>query len=168
MSVVTKAAAAGMCVLALAVSAAAQPAPAGSALAAVVKLYQDFAAEAVIDSVEHQPADLFGRSKAAMARYLDDELVALVMADRECSQRKQEVCNLDFAPIWDSQDMIGVTVSIAPGKSADRVLVQLKFPPKNEVRKLTFVMKKTPGGWRVHDIEYDGHESLVAMLKAKS
>ena len=155
-------------VLALAPAASAQPAPAGSALAAVVKLYQDFAAEAVIDSVEFQPADLFGRSKAAMARYLDDELVALVIADRACSDKKQEVCNLDFAPIWDSQDMIGVTVRIAPGKTSDRVLVELKFPPKGEVRKLTYVMKKSPAGWRVADIEYDGHESLVTMLKAKS
>src|SRR5213079_1542291 len=125
---VTKTVAIAMSVVALASVAAAQPAPAGSALAAVVKLYQDFAAEAVIDSVEYQPADLFGRTKVAMARYLDDELVALVMADRECSARKHEVCNLDFAPIWDSQDMVGVTVTLAPAKTADRVRVELRFP----------------------------------------
>ena len=151
------------CMLAVS-SAAAQP-PSG-AMAAVVKLYQDFAAEAVMDTAELSILDLFSRPKAAMARYLDDELVALVLADRECSQRKNEVCNLDFAPIWDSQDMVGVTVKIAQGKTPDRVGVELKFPPK-EVRKLTYVMVKTPAGWRVHDIEYGGHESLVAMLRKK-
>jgi len=145
--------------------AAAQPP--GGAVKAVAKLYQDFAAEAVMDTAELSIPDLFGGPKATMARYLDDPLIALVMADRECARRTQEVCNLDFSPIWDSQDMVGVTVKIAQGKTPDRADVELKFPP-NEIRKLTYVMVKTPAGWRVHDIEYDGHESLVRMLKAKS
>jgi len=160
----TRAIAIGLSLLALASSAAAQ-APSGP-VAAVAKLYQDFAGDAVIDTPELAPLDLFGRPKATLARYLDDELVALVLADRECSQRKNEVCNLDFAPIWDSQDMVGVTVKIAQGKRPDRVSVELRFPPK-EVRKLTYVMTKTAAGWRVHDIEYDSHESLVAMLRKK-
>ena len=166
MTVMNGAALAGLCALALRMSGAAQAPPPGSALTAVAKIYQDFAAEAVMDTPDLSVPDLFGRSKAAMARYLDDSLIALVMADRECAQRRNEVCRLDFAPIWDSQDMVGTTVKIAPGKSADRVLVELKLPP-NEVRRLTYVMVKTAAGWRVHDIEYDGHESLVKMLKAK-
>jgi len=147
-------------------TAAAQPALTGSAASAVAKLYQDFAAEAVIESQDFTILDLFSRPKASLARYLDDALVALVLADRECSTRKQEVCNLDFAPIWDSQDMVGTTVKITPGKDPSRVQVELRFPPK-EVRRLTYVMAKTPAGWRVHDIEYGSHESLVKMLKAK-
>jgi hypothetical protein len=140
--------------------------PPGGALKAVAKLYQDFAAEAVMETAELSIPDLFGGTQTTMARYLDDRLVALVMADRACSRRTQEVCNLDFSPIWDSQDMVGVTVKIAQGKTPDRVAVELKFPP-NEIRTLTYVMVKTAAGWRVHDIEYAGHESLVAMLKAK-
>jgi len=141
-------------------------APAPGAAAAVAKIYQDFAAEAVIDTQDYTILDLFSRPKAALARYLDDELVALVMADRACSEKKQEVCNLDFAPIWDSQDMVGTTVTIAEGKDPSRVQVELRIAPKT-VRRLTYVMVKTPAGWRVHDIEYDSHESLVKMLKGK-
>ena len=155
----------GLCVLALARAGAAQP-PSG-ALAAVAKIYQDFAAEAIMDTPELSVPDLFGRPKASLARYLDDELVALVLADRECSRRKQEVCNLDFAPIWDAQDMVGATVKIAEGKDPARVSVELRYP-QNVTRRLTYVMVKTAAGWRVHDIEYDSHESLVAMLKGKS
>lgn len=164
----TRALAIGAWVLA-ATRLAATPAaaqPPGGALKAVAKLYQDFAAEAVMDTAELSIPDLFGGPKVTMARYLDDQLIALVMADRECSRRTQEVCNLDFAPIWDSQDMVGATVKIAQGKDPARVNVDVRFP-QNEVRKLTYVMVKTPAGWRVHDIEYDGHESLVTMLKAK-
>jgi hypothetical protein len=144
--------------------AAAQP-PTG-ALAAVAKLYQDFAAEAVMETAELSIPDLFGGTKATMTRYLDDQLVALVMADRECSRRTQEVCNLDFAPIWASQDMVGATVKIAQGKDPARVNVDVRFP-QNEVRKLTYVMVRTAAGWRVHDIEYEGQESLVTMLKSR-
>ena len=158
--------AAGACLLAFTPMAAVQAQPA-SAAAAVAKLYQDFAAEAVIDTQDYTMLDLFSRPKAALARYLDDELVALVMADRACSEKKQEVCNLDFAPIWDSQDMVGTTVTIAEGKDPSRVQVELHMRPTT-VRRLTYAMVKTAAGWRVHDIEYDSHESLVKMLKGKS
>lgn len=147
-------------------AAIAQPASSQTAVAAVAKLYQDFAAEAVIDTPDLSILDLFGRPKAALARYLDDELVALVIADRECSRKKQEVCHLDFSPIWDAQDMVGTTVKIGEAKDPSRVQVELRFPP-NTVRRLTYVMVKTAAGWRVHDIEYDSHASLVAMLKGK-
>ena len=79
-----------VCVLGVA-PASAQPPAASTALGAVARIYQDFAAEAVIDTPELSVLDLFGRPKAAMARYLDDPLVALVLADRECSRRTQGV-----------------------------------------------------------------------------
>jgi hypothetical protein len=143
------------------------PAAAASAVAAVTRLYQDFAAEAVIDSPGLSIQDLFGRSKASLDRYLDDALVALVLADRACSQRTQEVCNLDFSPIWDAQDAVGTTVKISESRDPSRVLAELRGPGSRDVRRLTYRMVKTAAGWRVHDIDYDSHESLVAMLRRK-
>ena len=144
----------------------AQPA-ASTALGAVARIYQDFAAEAVIDTPELSVQDLFGRPKAAMARYLDDPLIALVLADRECSRRTQGVCALDFSPIWDAQDPVGATVKMSAGKDAGRVLAEIHYP-QNVVRRLTYVMRRSAAGWRVHDIEYDSHTSLVTMLKGKA
>src|SRR5262245_37021019 len=86
---------------------AAQPSDTPAPVAAVAKIYQDFAGDAVIDTADLAPLDLFGRPKTAMARYLDDSLIALVLADRACSEKSGGVCNLDFAPIWDAQDMVG-------------------------------------------------------------
>jgi hypothetical protein len=147
-------------------STPAQPAtPGATAVSAVAKLYQDFAAEAVIDSPELSIEDLFGRPKATLSRYLDDALVSLVLADRACSRRTQEVCSLDFSPIWDAQDAVGTVVKISDAKDPSRVLVELQTPDHKDLRRLTYRMVKTPAGWRVHDIEYDSHESLVAMLK---
>jgi len=153
-------------VCALGLSTVSQPpTPGATAVAAVARIYQDFAAEAVIDSPELSIEDLFGRPKTTLARYLDDGLVALVLADRACSRRTQEVCNLDFSPIWDAQDAVGTVVKISEGKDPSRVLVELQTPDHKDLRRLTYRMVKTPGGWRVHDIEYDSHESLVTMLK---
>ncbi len=149
-----------------ATAAAAQPASTANAVAAVAKVYQDFAAEAVIDSPELSTADLFSRSKAVMARYLDDGLITLVLADRACSARTGDVCRLDFAPIWDAQDMVGAIVKISETRDPARVQADVSYPDKT-VKKLTYVMTKTAAGWRVHDIEYDSHESLVKMLKGK-
>src|SRR3954469_4687911 len=135
---------------ALALTAATPLSPVPDAVAAVARLYQDFAAEAVIDSPELSIEDLFGRPKVALARYLDDSLVALVLADRACSRRTQGVCNLDFAPIWDAQDPVGTTVKISEMKDASRVLVELRSPNTPKGRRLTYVMVKTAPGWRVH------------------
>jgi hypothetical protein len=154
-----------VCLCALATTAVAQPL--SGAVGFVAKLYQDFASEAIFDSPEYATLDLFSRPKATLARYLDDDLVALVMADRACSERKREVCNLDFAPIWDAQDVAGTTVKISATKEPSRVLVELKVRDEPAVRRLTYHMVKTPLGWRVHDIEYDSHESLVKMLKSQ-
>jgi len=146
--------------------AGAQPSDTPGPVAAVAKVYQDFAADAVIDTADLAPPELFSRSKVVMAKYLDDSLIALVLADRACSEKSGGVCNLDFAPIWDAQDMVGTTVKISATKNPAHVLAELAYPDKT-VRKLTYVMTKTPAGWRVHDIEYDSHESLTAMLKKK-
>jgi hypothetical protein len=153
-----------LCALGL-VTTGQRAAPPASAVAAVTHLYQDYAAEAVIDSPELSVEDLFGRPKATLARYLDDALVTLVLADHDCSKRRQEVCNLDFSPMWDSQDPLGTTVKISAGKDPTRVLVELQTTDRKEVRRLTYRMIKRPAGWRVHDIDYDSHESLVTMLR---
>jgi len=155
-----------LCVVGLS-QATQSSAPVATAVAAVTHMYHDFAAEAVIESEEVSIQDLFGRPKATLARYLDDALVTLVLADRACSRRTQEVCNLDFSPIWDSQDPIGTTAKISAGKDRTRVLVELRMPDRKATHRLTYRMMMTAAGWRVHDIEYDSHESLVTMLQRK-
>ena len=164
LSLLKRALAAGMCVFALNTAIAqAQSAPTG-AVAAVVKLYRDFAWGAVSDDPELSQLDLFGRSQAEMARYLDSKLIALVMQDRACSRKTQGVCNLDFSPIWDSQDPVGTTVKIKPTPDSNVVAVTLTFRDQDRKSELQYVMTKSTAGWRVRDIRYNSHKSLVEML----
>ena len=59
----TRAIALAACIVTLATRMAAAPAPTPGAVAAVAKIYQDFAAEAVIDSPDLSIEGLFGRPK---------------------------------------------------------------------------------------------------------
>jgi hypothetical protein len=154
-------------VLSLAIGADAQRQAPSGPLGTVVKLYQDFAAEAVIDNPDLS-LDLFAQPRAVLSKYLDDSLVALVLKDRECRQRTQEVCNLDFAPLWDSQDPVGTTVKISETPDAARVLVELRRFERPEVVRLTYRMTRGAAGWRVADIEYSGHASLASLLRGKT
>jgi hypothetical protein len=164
LSSLKRALAAGMCIFTLNVAIAQAQSAATGAVAAVVKLYRDFAWEAVSDDPGLSQLDLFGRSQAEMARYLDSKLIALVMEDRACSRRTQGVCNLDFSPIWDSQDPVGTTVKIKPTSDSNVVAVTLSFRDQNPKSELQYVMTKSPAGWRVRDIRYNSHKSLVQIL----
>jgi hypothetical protein len=132
----------------------------------VVKLYREMAGQAVIGNVELEPLDVFGQSREGMADYLDASLIGLVLADRQCS-RTNGVCNLDFGPIWNSQDPTGTVIEVLTGPDSTRIGVQLRHTYDGKLDTLTYRMVKTRAGWRIHDIEYSDHTSLATMLRGK-
>ena len=90
----------------------AQRAQLSGGVAIVRQLYADFACEAVIDDlngcgIQHEFVD---QPQAVLARYFDDQLVRLWLADLQCAARARAICNLDFSPIWNSQDPVGTVV----------------------------------------------------------
>jgi hypothetical protein len=142
---------------------AAPPPPGADAV--VSQLYKDFAWETVADHPE-KPG-LIDQPRAVLSRYFDDGLTALILEDRACAERTHEVCRLDFSPIWDSQDPAASGVKVAATKDPSVVRVTFRDPSSGEVTELTYRMTKTQTGWRVHDIVYRSHESLLTLLRAK-
>lgn len=140
-----------------------------SAPAAVVaKLYADFACEAADDA--HgctRGHELIDQPKAVLSRYFDPRLVRLWLADRACAAKSQEICNLDFAPLWASQDPEGITVQILPAADSAHVDVELRTPHASSPRVLRYSLIRTPGGWRIHDISFGREWSLVALLSRR-
>ena len=57
--------------------------------------------------IQHEFVD---QPQAVLARYFDDQLVRLWLADLQCAARARAICNLDFSPIWNSQDPVGTVV----------------------------------------------------------
>jgi hypothetical protein len=154
-------------VVATTANVAAQTVKAGSGLDVVARLYRDFAWEAVVETPNWQGHELLDQPRVVLARYFDNELIRLWLADRACEARTHEICKIDFLPIWDSQDPSGSFVSIDSTADPTLVKVQLRHPFKTEPRVLNYRLVKTPDGWRIHDIVRPGNWSLVGLLSAK-
>ena len=155
-----------LCALATSCNSASQPRAAADALGTVVQLYKDYSWEAVLDE-PLLPGTLTSEPQSILARYFDSTLVALILKDRTCSEEANAVCNLDFLPIWDAQDPPGLTVRIVPGKDSTTVVVTVRNATRVDVSQLTYAMVRTAVGWRIHDISYNSHPSLVTLLRGE-
>lgn len=139
-----------------------------AAVAVVRQLYADFACEAVVDEpgcdTQHEFVD---QPHLVLAKYFDDRLTRLWLADRNCAARTHEVCRLDFSPIWDSQDPTGTYVRILATPDSAAVDVQVRHGPTSKKSILRYTLVKVPAGWRIHDIVRGKEWSLVALLSRK-
>jgi hypothetical protein len=146
-------------------SAQTKPSP---AVAVVRQLYADFACEAVIDEPGCDSRhELVDQPRAVLAKYFDDQLIRLWLADRLCAARTHEICNLDFSPIWNSQDPSGTFIRISPTSDSTKVDVELRHPFYKEPRLLHYTLVPTRAGWRIHDIASGKEWSLVTLLSKK-
>jgi hypothetical protein len=138
-------------------------------VALVARLYATFACEAVVDTPgcdsEHELVD---QPKAVLAKYFDAQLVRLWLADRSCVAQSREICNLDFTPMWASQDPTGTTVRILPAADSTGVDVELRSGHSSTKRVLRYALAKTPQGWRIHNISLGKEWSLVTLLSPKN
>ncbi len=134
----------------------------------VTRLYRDFAWEAVIEEPVAVGETLVELPKPALQRYLDDNLTALILKDRECVKRTHEICRLDFVPIWASQDPGGTSdVHVFAGREEPNI-VNVRFRYANgKATTLAFHMVKTSRGWRVADVEYPSLPSLASQLASR-
>jgi hypothetical protein len=154
---------AAIAIIAITSSIPAQKVKASPGLDVVARLYRDFAWEAVVETPIWRGHELLDQPRAVLARYFDDDLVRLWLADRACEARTHEICKIDFMPIWDSQDPSGTFVNIAPTEDSTVVTVELRHP-YNQLKLLHYRLVKTAAGWRIHDIVLPGKWSLVSIL----
>ena len=132
----------------------------------VARLYRDFAWE--IDSVPQRGRPgLIDQPIEVLQRYFTDDLTALILADRACAMRTHEICNLDWSPIWDSQDPAAKDLAIKSGSDSASVDVTFVFPPTQERMHLVYTLTQTPHGWRVRYIVSSRAGSLRATLSQK-
>ena len=150
-------------VLMISFSSASAAAPGADAV--VSQLYKDFAWETVPDHAE-KPG-LIDQPRAVLRRYFDDGLTNLILEDRACAERTHEICRLDFSPIWDSEDPGATGLKVSATKDPSVVRVTFRYPGSNELMDLSYRMTKTKDGWRIHDIAYHSHASLLSLLRAK-
>lgn len=134
----------------------------------VASLYKAFA-WMTLSSSEH----LFGKplvqqEATVLRRYFDAALTASIIEDRRCIEKSAEICNLDFDPIFATQDPGATDFSIHP-KSDGVVAVEFTYPSSRERIRLEYRMVQTEGTWRIADIWYPGlsDSSLKQILSRK-
>ena len=147
--------------------AAGAPDAPSAPLHVVTQLYRDFGWEAGAGEPSSYKHDLIEQPKPILQRYFDDALTALILRDRQCVAKTQEVCNLDFAPLWNSQDPAATQLKIREGSAANTVVVSYRSPDGNETMTMVYLARKTSRGWRVSDIEYSSGNTLKGLLSQK-
>jgi hypothetical protein len=133
----------------------------------VAQLYRDFAWEAIVEEPQWPGHALLDQPRDVLLRYFDEALTDLILADRACAARTHSICRLDFCPIWNSQDPGATGLRISPTEDPTVVLVRFLYPSNRQLMELTYHMVETRRGWRVHDIDYGGGMSLLALLRLK-
>jgi hypothetical protein len=131
----------------------------------VARLYKDYGWEAFASQYELFGDGLTGESKTTLEKYFSPDLAKLLIDDTACEIREKGICNLDFEPLFDSQDprITNLEVTrLSPGK----VRVEFKDPTTDDVTRIEFKLVTVGGRWRIADIIYHGHpqESLKKVL----
>jgi ABC-type transporter MlaC component len=114
------------------------------------------------DSTVTQDKPLFAASPTVMRAVLDSSFVAAVMADRACQKRTDGLCNLDFDPIWASQDPAGATYEVFGTPDPAIVRVELNYPSEPQPIVITYRLRLTRAGWRITDM---GTKDWVSLKK---
>lgn len=149
-------------------SHAAPPQSKSGDISLIAKLYKNFAWQALGTT-----QDVFGKSlqqqdEAVLRQYFDPTLAALIVQDRECVSRRAEVCNMDFDPLFGSQDATVSDFTIQR-ESAGRIAVAFTSPSSGEKAKLLFHMTQSGTAWRINDVAYQDLRgaSLRKLLATK-
>lgn len=153
--------------LLLSLAAHAAAADNNDGLALVSRLYQSFAHEIQTNALPPPGSNLIEQPRARLEQFFAPKLTALLLKDRQCVLKTGEICKLDFAPLWASQDPGARDLKIRQGSSAQNVIVSFRYPGNNEKIELNYQLVDTANGVRIADIRYPAGYSLQTLLSAK-
>lgn len=134
----------------------------------VANLYKAFAWQALSNANDIFGKPLSQQERPILQRYFDEELASLLVEDRQCIGQTGEICNVDFDPIFASQDPAAIALSIRSAPN-DIVAVEFTYPSSGEKVRLEYQLAKSQAGWRISDIRYPGMSdaSLKQLLARK-
>jgi uncharacterized protein DUF3828 len=102
-------------------------------------------------------------SDAAVRRYFEPKLAALILKDRK--EARGEVDKLDADPFVDAQDWEIDAIDIAIRETApNKASATVSFKSLGDQRKVVLALVKLRMGWRIADITWDRDETLRELL----
>lgn len=103
------------------------------------------------------------QSRAVLGKYFDASLVALLLKERRCVTKTQEICNLDFDLLYASQDPDAADLSIKAA-ATNKVVVSFRYPSNGERITIQYLFAPTRNGPRITDVIYPDNTSLRKLL----
>lgn len=148
--------------------AAAAPRASDEQVAVVGSLYKSFAWQVLSNSGSVFGKPLTQQEGSVLRHYFDQELASLLVKDHDCAAKTGELCNLDFDPIFTSQDPAAADLTIR-SMPRDIVAVEFTYPSSGEKVRLEYRMTRKENSWRIDDIRYPGMSdaSLKQLLARK-
>lgn len=133
-------------------------------LALVTDLYRQFAWEAVLAPANDHELSFVEQPRNALQRYLSPVLARRLDADRACMRATGEICQINFAPLWYSQDPVAYDLRVQATDDPDLIRVQFERPGSNAPVVLHFELVRTGLGLRIDDIRYPDGMTLRDIL----
>jgi hypothetical protein len=102
-------------------------------------------------------------SNAAVRRYFEPKLAALIIKDRR--EARGEVGKLGSDPFIDAQDWEIDSVDVAVRDAgSDKAIATVSFKSLGELRTVVLALVKLKVGWRIADITWDRNGTLRGLL----
>jgi hypothetical protein len=132
----------------------------GVGLIATPALAVDPAAQAFVEQIYAQYRGANSRGvaldgDAALKRYFEPSLVALLVKDQQEAEKKGEVPRLDGDPFIDAQDwQITDVKTIIADTGKDRARATVTFRNFKKPKTVTLDLVKVEGAWKIYDIHW--------------
>jgi len=101
---------------------------------------------------EHQPQNdkiIAFDNKISLQRYFTPEVTELFLHDEECKKKTQGICNLDFDPFFDAQDVDNSPLNLKVEKNGTTLPLSYKVTFFNiNSKMLIYQFVQTGQGWR--------------------
>jgi hypothetical protein len=103
---------------------------------------------------------------AALRRYFEPSLVAMIIKDEKAAARRHEVPTLDGDPFIDAQEWEVSTIDIAVSDaSAGKATATVNFKNFDEPKKVVLDLVKIKGDWRIADITWQRDAGKTETLR---
>jgi hypothetical protein len=135
-----------------------------SAQAVVQRLYQDYSWVTTSNPSQGR-RDLVAESEEVLTRYFTGALAKLIRQDFECARQSSAICNLDFDPIYASQDPQMSGLRILRLDKEQHVWVHFTYPSTGQKIRVQYKMEFENRGWRIRDICYKNTRCLRQILE---
>ncbi|WP_369977408.1 hypothetical protein [Xanthomonas bundabergensis] len=131
----------------------------------ILNLYHDYAWVAVIGG-QWKGNEISSEEKSTLENFFDPHIASLIDKDNKC-RSKGEVCNLDFDPIYASQDPAIYDLKVGR-VNKNKVKVTFKYPETHEVISIDYSVVKLGSGWRINDVCYSDGSCLSRILEGSA